>query len=131
MERKSEGNARSDESEGEDRREQGRTQTKHEWDGMSAGDDRDRPQMAGDDTNDSQHLSHESASCHKTHKISNSHQCKYAVRRQVHLCFTWSEYRRLGDISLGSREQCAFNWRRIQTPIGMVTEPLDDQCQLE
>ena len=23
------------------------------------------------------------------------------------------------------------NWRRIQTPIGVVTEPRDDQCQLE
>ena len=56
MERKNEGNARSDESEGEDRREQGRTQTKHEWDGMSDGDDKDRPQMSDDDANDSQAL---------------------------------------------------------------------------
>ena len=47
-------NARSDESEGENRRGQGRTQTKHEWDGMSDGDDRDRPQKAGDAANDSQ-----------------------------------------------------------------------------
>ena len=41
MERKNEGNAKSDESEAENRREQGQTQTKHEWDSMSDGDDRD------------------------------------------------------------------------------------------
>ena len=52
VERNKEGNARSDESEGENRREQERTQTKHELDDMSDGDDRDRPQMAGDDAND-------------------------------------------------------------------------------
>ena len=56
VERKNEGNARSDESEGENRRVQGQTQTKHGWDGMSDGDDRDRQQMAGDDANDSQAL---------------------------------------------------------------------------
>ena len=39
---------------GENRREQGQTETKHEWDGMSDGDDRDRPQMADDDDPDSQ-----------------------------------------------------------------------------
>ena len=56
VERKNEGNARSDESEEENRREQGRSQTKREWDGMSDGDDRDGPQMAGDDASDSQAL---------------------------------------------------------------------------
>ena len=56
MERKTEGNARSDESERENRRGQGQTQAKHEWDGTSDGDDRDRPQMAGNDANDSQAL---------------------------------------------------------------------------
>ena len=40
VERKNEGNARRDESEEETRRGQGQTQTKHEWDGMSDGDDR-------------------------------------------------------------------------------------------
>ena len=55
VERKNVGNARSDESEGEDRRRQGQTQTKYEWDGMSDGDDKDRPQMAGGDANDSTH----------------------------------------------------------------------------
>ena len=50
------GNARSDECEGENRREQGQTQTMHEWDGMSDGDGRNRPQIAGDDANDSQAL---------------------------------------------------------------------------
>ena len=39
MERKNEGNARSDESEGENQCEQGQMQTKHEWDGMGDGDD--------------------------------------------------------------------------------------------
>ena len=90
MDRKNEGNARSDESEGENRRELGQTQTKHEWDGMSGANDRDRPQMAGDDANDTQplaggditkeHLSYESAPFHKTDQISSSHQCKFAVR---------------------------------------------------
>ena len=55
-ERKNEGNARSVESEEENRRKQGQTQTKHELDGMSDGNDRDRPQMAGDDANDSEPL---------------------------------------------------------------------------
>ena len=55
VERKDEGGARSDEGKGENRREHGQTQTKHEWDGVSDGDDRDRPQMAGD-ANDSQAL---------------------------------------------------------------------------
>ena len=40
VETKVEGNARRDESEEENGREQGQTQTKHEWDGMSDGDDR-------------------------------------------------------------------------------------------
>ena len=96
MERKTEGNARSDESARENRRGQGQTQAKHEWDGMSDGDDRDRPQMAGDDANDSQsrsreHLSHESATCHKTDQISSLHQSKSVVHWQVRLCVTWSE----------------------------------------
>ena len=84
-----------DESKEEDRREKGQTQTNHEWDGMSDGDDRDRPQMAGDDADDTQarteHLSHGSATCHKTDQISSSHQCKSVVRCQVHLCLTWSD----------------------------------------
>ena len=42
MDRKNEGNAKSDESEGENRREQGQTQTKHEWDDMGDGDDREQ-----------------------------------------------------------------------------------------
>ena len=41
---------------GEKRCEQGQTQTKHEWDGRGDGDGRNRPQMAGDDANDSQAL---------------------------------------------------------------------------
>ena len=52
VEKKKEGNASSDESDGENRREQGQTHSKHEWNG----DDRERPQMASDDANDSQAL---------------------------------------------------------------------------
>ena len=53
VERKNEGNARSNESEWEKRRHTG-TDSHHERvDGISDGDDRDRPQMAGDDANDS------------------------------------------------------------------------------
>ena len=54
VDRKNEGGATSYESKGENRCGQGQTQTKHEWDGTSDGDDRDRPQMADDDANDSQ-----------------------------------------------------------------------------
>ena len=54
--RKNEGNGRSDESKRESRRGQGQTQTTHEWDGMSDGDDKDRSHMAGDDANVSQAL---------------------------------------------------------------------------
>ena len=55
---------------------------------------------------------------------------------QVHLCLTWSDSRGLGDTVAGkSRAVCLFrwrqgvNWRRKQTPIGVVTESLDDQRQ--
>ena len=44
VKRKSEGNARSDESKGENRCGQGQTQTEHEWDGMGDGDG-DMPQQ--------------------------------------------------------------------------------------
>ena len=53
---KDEGGARRDESKGENRCGQGQTQIKHGRDEVNAGDDRDRPQMAGDDANDSQAL---------------------------------------------------------------------------
>ena len=43
VERKDEGGARRDERKGENRCGQGQTQTKHEWDDMNDGDDRDRP----------------------------------------------------------------------------------------
>ena len=56
VERNNEGNARSEASARENRRRQGQTQNKHEWDGMSDGDDRDRLEMAGDDAKDSQAL---------------------------------------------------------------------------
>ena len=56
VERRSEGNPKSDESEGDNRRGQGQTQTQHEWDDMSNGDGKNRPQMGGDDANDSQAL---------------------------------------------------------------------------
>ena len=42
LERKSEGNTKGDESEEENRHEQGQTRTTHEWDGISDGDDTDR-----------------------------------------------------------------------------------------
>ena len=48
------GNARDDESEGENRRGRRQTQTKHVWDDVSEGDDRYRAQMEDDDDNDSQ-----------------------------------------------------------------------------
>ena len=60
----------------------GQTQTKHEWDGMSDGVDRDRSwQMTTSMTarhshvvtsRGTEHSSHESATCHKTDQISSS-----------------------------------------------------------
>ena len=57
MESKNEGNARNDERKREEnRRGRRQAQTKHEWDDVSEGDDRYRPQMADDDDNDRQAL---------------------------------------------------------------------------
>ena len=56
VESKNEANARNDVSTGENRRGRRQAQTKHEWDDVSEGDDRYRPQMADDDANDSQAL---------------------------------------------------------------------------
>ena len=56
MERKDECGAKKVESKGENRCGQGQTQTKHDWDVVNDGDDRDRLQMADDDANDSQAL---------------------------------------------------------------------------
>ena len=56
VERKDEGGARRDESKDENRCGQGQNQIKHERDDMNDGDDRERPQMADDDANDSQAL---------------------------------------------------------------------------
>ena len=56
VERKDEDGARKDGSKGENQRGQRQTQTKHEWDDLNNGDDRDRPQVADDEENDSQTL---------------------------------------------------------------------------
>ena len=56
VERKDEGGAKKVESKGENRCGQGQTQTKHDWDVVNDGDDRERLQMADDDANDSQAL---------------------------------------------------------------------------
>ena len=101
VERKNEDNARSDESKEKNRCGQGQTQTKHEWDGTSDGDDRDRSQMAGDDSNDSQALTGGDITVYKAlaARISylsqdrpdlKSAQCKSVVRCQVHLFVTCS-----------------------------------------
>ena len=147
---KNEGNARSDESKGRNRCGQGQTRAKHEWDGMSDGGDRDRPQMAGDVANDSQaltsdditkyreHLLHESAICHKTNQISSLRQCKYAVRWQTRQRLTWNGLRGLTGISWGSREQSArstgsrvVNLKRTRTQIGEATKSPGGRCQLK
>ena len=54
--REEEGGARSDEIKRKNRCGLGETQTKHRWDDMNGGDDRDRPRMADDDASDSQAL---------------------------------------------------------------------------
>ena len=38
-----------------------------------------------------EHLLYESATSHKIDQMSSSHQLRYVVRWQVHLCVTWSE----------------------------------------
>ena len=125
---------------------QGQTQTKHEWDGMSDGDDRDRPQLAGDDANDSQPrtvgditkyralVAHESDTCHKTNQISNSCQCRCVVRWQNRQCVTRNGSRGLEGISLGKLQEqqaCSagsrgVSRRRTETPrLDVLTELLD------
>ena len=59
VERKKDGNARSDESEGGNQCEHGQYKTKHEWDNVGDGGDKNRVQMINDerdDANDSQAL---------------------------------------------------------------------------
>ena len=92
--------------------------------GMSDGNDRDRPQMAGVVTNDI--------------TISSSRRCRYVVRWRNHQCATWNVSRGSDDTSSGSREQSAgsagsrvVSWKRIQTLIGEATKPLDNRCQPE
>ena len=92
MERKNEGNARSDESEGVNRRRQGQTQTKD-------GDDKDRPQMAGDDANDSQALTGGDITKHRALVARSSYlsqdrpDLKFASTQVccARLCVTWRE----------------------------------------
>ena len=149
MERKNEGNARSDENKGENRCEQGQTQTKHEWDGMGDGDKRNRLQMAGYDGNDSHSkvgdVTKYRALC-STHQFLVTRPTRSQVRINAgmlcdsknHLCVIWNMSRGSEDNSLGSRGQSAgsagsrvVSWKRVQTPIGEATKPFDDRCQLE
>ena len=133
VERKFEGGTRSDENKGENRRGQVQNQTKHDWDGMSDGHDRDTPQMADDDTNDSQaltggasrgaeHLLHGSVTCHKIDQISSSHQCRYVARWQNHQCVTWSVSR--GSVSAGvimRGGHCLKVWTKKQHVVSLST----------
>ena len=143
VERKDEGCARSDESKGESRC--GQTQTMHEWDDIKDGDDRDRPQMADDDANDSQALTggditryRASAACHKTDQISSSHQCRYVMRWQNQSARDKERVKRIGRYLAESRQQSAgstgsrvASWKRLQTLIGEATKPLDVRCRPE
>ena len=72
-----------------------RLKTKHEWNDMGDGDGRNRPQMAGDASNDSRALTGDDITkyralvAHKTDQISSSRQCRYVVRWQDHPFVTW------------------------------------------
>ena len=135
-------------SKGENRRGRRQTQTKHEWDGTGDGDGRDRPQMSGDDANDSQALTGGDITryralvarvCYLSRPTrSQVRQCRYVVRWQDHQCVTWSVSRGSEDSSLGSREQSAgcggsrvTSWKRIKTLTGEATKTLDDGCRPE
>ena len=104
------------------------TQTKHERDGMGFGDSRNRPQMAGDDVTDSQaltggditrsteHLLHESATCHKTDQMSSSRQGGYVVRWPNHRVRDMKRVKRIGRIPRRQAESkvlvpLAAEWR--------------------
>ena len=124
VERKNKGNTRRDERKGGNRCGQGQTQTKHEGDGMGDGDDIDRPQMARDDDNEYR----------SQVRVIAGMLCD----GKGHQCVTCNVSRESEDTSLGSREQNAgsagsrvVSWKRIQTPTGDATKPLDDQCQQE
>ena len=147
--RKNEGNTRSDESKVENRCGCGQTQTEHEWDGMSDGDDRDRPQMAGDDANDSQALTGGDITKYRSFAVRISWlsqdrpDLKFA---SMQVCCAMAKppvrdmerVKRIGRYFAGSRQQSAgsagsrvASWKRIQTLIGEATKPLDDRCQPE
>ena len=152
MDKKKENNARSDGSKGENQCEQGQRRTKHDWDDAGDGDDKNRVQMTNDERDDAKnsqaltggdvtkcralvaHISYLS----QDRQDLNLRQCKYAVRWQNHQFVTWNVSRGSEETSLASRQQSAgsagsrvVSWKRIQTPIGEATKPLDDRCQPE
>ena len=141
VERKNEGDARSDESAEENRRRQGQTQTKHEWDGLS-GDDKDRRWQVTTHSQTSlstELSSHESATCHKTGpdlKIASMQVCCAMASSSVR---DMERVKRIGRYLTGELtavclflwQQKSELWRRIRTPIGVVTERLDLQRRVE
>ena len=141
------GNTRCVESKGEDPCGQGQTQTKHEWDGMSDGDDRDRRQMAGNDTNDCQALAGGDISKYRAliARISFLSQDRPDPKFEaMQACCAMAKasvrdrecVKRIGRYiagkpraSAGSAGSGVANWKRIQTLIGEATKQLDDRCQ--
>ena len=150
------GNTRSDESKGENRFEQGQTQTKHEWDGMGDGDGdgRNKLQMAGYDANDSQASSGGDITRYRAlvARISYLSEDRSGLKfASMQVCCAMAEpsvcdmesVTRIGRYFAGKpRAKCWFRWqqsgeleakrevnRRIQTL--KATKPLDEWCQLE
>ena len=91
-----------------------------------------------DDTNDSQALTG------GTHQLLVTKSTRSQVRGNANMLWqtrqypTWNGSRGLGGTSWGSHVLSACyignrvaSRKRIQTPIGEATEPLDDRCQLD
>ena len=143
VESKNEGNARTDERKGENRREQGQFQTKHEWDDVSEGDDRYRPQMADETamtarhsqavtSRGTEHSSHGSATCLKTDQTSSSLRCKCAAQvAKPALLRDMERVKRIGRYLAGKpRARCWASWRCTQTLTGEATRLPVGQCRL-
>ena len=113
---------------------------------MSDGDDRDRPRMAGDDANDSQALTggdikQDRALVARISCLSQDRPDLNFASMQVGCAMASPSVRdmeRGKRIGLGSQDQYAcsagnreVSWRRIQTPIDVVTELLHDHMRGE
>ena len=128
MDRKDEDGARNDESKGESRRGWRQTQTKHE---------RDWPQMADDDANDSQALTGGDITRYwafvaRISYLSQERPDLKFASMQICCAMAKPSVRDMERVKrIGSAGSRVASWKRIQTLTGEVTKPLGDRCRLE